>query len=89
MRAHIQSKSENHINIFFDFFELSALKQKEIRSAFICKSEPSIYLGGHVQIKDNKIIFDNVDKSQFEMHKVDFALFENETIHHLGEISHT
>lgn len=84
MSVHIQSRSENHINIFFDFLEHSVLKHRELRSAMICKSKPSIYLGGHVSIKGNKLNFDSVNKIDFDQHKIDFEEFKKRVIHHLG-----
>lgn len=84
MKVHIQSRSENHINIFFDFFELSSLQKIELRSAMICKAEPSIYLGGHVSIRGNKLNFDSVNKIDFDQHKIDFEEFKKRVIHHLG-----
>ena len=84
MTVHIQSRSENHINIFFCFLEQSSLKNRELRSAMICKSNPSIYLGGHVSIKGNKLNFDSVNRIDFFQHKIDFSEFQKRVIHHLG-----
>ena len=47
-------------------------------------AEPSIYLGGHVSIRGNKLNFDSVNKIDFDQHKIDFEEFKKLVIHHLG-----
>ena len=80
MNFKIQARSEDFIILYIDMINYcnEMTLKREKRCAFIGKRDkPTLYLGGKVIFYNNKLIFDEVNKSQFKETGVDFNLWQS------------